>query len=85
LFTGKHQVEQIAIHPKYDGTAECGFDIALGLLSEDMGGSQYDKDNYSMIGSKVDSFMFEIDPKDLKYKDGDKPRKVMIAGYPGSK
>jgi len=65
IYSGKHQVEQVAIHPKYDGTAECGFDIAIGLLSEDLGGSQYDKNNYSMIGSKINSFMFEMDPKDL--------------------
>ena len=43
----KSKITSCVVHPDYDGTPHCGYDIALCLLGEELGSKNHTIENYS--------------------------------------
>lgn len=75
-YEAKWLVVEAIVHPLYDGSPACGFDIALLLLGQNLGGKNYTTKNYAP-NAALDMFSFQADPTSL-----DKST-IRISGYPG--
>lgn len=76
----KHQVSKIVVHPKYDGDAKSGFDIAICTLGQDLGSKNYTTKYYSTKELEHDVVLDYVDPMNMV-----KGTQLNIAGFPGDK
>lgn len=55
-YSKKFRITDVRIHSKYDGQPCCGFDIAIGKLSANIGKKNYTDENYSKVPIVFDCF-----------------------------
>jgi len=84
VYKAKYPVTEVYVHPLYNGSPKCGFDIAVCVLGQQIASSKYDQDHFTF--EDVEHFKFDdgwkaVDPAEVE----EQGIMVEIVGYPGEK
>ena len=81
-YVGKFKISHIVVHPLYNGTPICGFDLAILFIGPQVGPPKnLNKQNYCMdVQTRVDHARFCADPAQLK-----ESMPLTISGYAAEK
>lgn len=77
VWGARYPITHVYVHPKYDGSPWCGYDIAVLICGDDLGESHFSNEYRNSAVAVIDNFTFEIDPNEVVGLE------VQIAGYPG--
>ena len=61
----KLKISEVKFHPKYNGLPDCGYDIAICKVAEELPGKNATNATYSNAKELADHFSGPIEPEDL--------------------